>query len=796
MLSMPRIFLLAVSCIFLFRAENSYAPIPPEAYGLPKASPVRKRVDQGLEDWFRKYSDAKFPRSVSHSEFNQWVTKVSKSKVERLMLKMHYYRDRSAQRKRFIPKAMRELEQLFQDDQFVGDDPMMLPWLLGEFLAYRKLDDKTKKRVIELTELYGGTTCSSKRALRKKLSLMSEEKKWDRSKYEAILNQVLSFHSTDYKKKVIKQVLRDLPEDQQTYVRGLISGEVSSYPLVLEKYPWLQDGDEKEIEDLFDPMEEKFISVTKNIKRGRCAGAKKYLIEALKIDVEGKNFTRFKSHAIKVSHCFRRRGQKKLIGFWKGVEHKLQTTYGFDGLELSLRSQGHTYWGNDQFEKAIPIFKDLLVRAKTGGFAEIEARTIYTIGNIKENQGYLVDATKFYQEYVEKFPAAEHRDSALMSLVMLNVAVNQRDLAYKFVQDMIAAETTKAIDDRSTKLHSFALFWGGRIHFERGELLEAEELWRRVASEYYSTFYGAVGHYVLEKLLNYRIALQPSRAQPFNEKRVFAVFNSESLDRISSIKRLLVLGLKSQASCEVSELDMKDQPSRKLAVALLLHAGGSWLKSIQTYSQIPRSHRHSFPLGTEKILFPRAYIDKIEKYAKKLRTDADYIYAIIRQESVFNPSALSPAGARGLMQLMPGTARYEGRSLRRTYIKGSLRKKVIRQSRSKRKLHEADTNIILGVHHVSRLMNRYNSPIFVLTAYNASPNATKRWREKIKTRDVMTFIERIPYRETRSYVKLVLRNYFYYKRWYTGPEEKMPYLDILAPGRLATKEFTGQSKKM
>jgi hypothetical protein len=75
--------------------------------------------------------------------------------------------------------------------------------------------------------------------------------------------------------------------------------------------------------------------------------------------------------------------------------------------------------------------------------------------------------------------------------------------------------------------------------------------------------------------------------------------------------------------------------------------------------------------------------------------------------------------------------------------------------------------------------------VFVLTSYNANPRATERWLESIDSSDMIVFIERIPYRETRSYVKLVMRNYFYYKRWYEGADAPMPLFDGLLPLALA-----------
>ena len=80
-----------------------------------------------------------------------------------------------------------------------------------------------------------------------------------------------------------------------------------------------------------------------------------------------------------------------------------------------------------------------------------------------------------------------------------------------------------------------------------------------------------------------------------------------------------------------------------------------------------------------------------------------------------------------------------------------------------------------------RLYNRYRNPVFVLTSYNANPRATEKWLENLDTSNMLAFIERIPYRETRAYVKLVMRNYFYYKRWYSGSDKPTPFMESLAP---------------
>jgi soluble lytic murein transglycosylase len=179
------------------------------------------------------------------------------------------------------------------------------------------------------------------------------------------------------------------------------------------------------------------------------------------------------------------------------------------------------------------------------------------------------------------------------------------------------------------------------------------------------------------------------------------------------------------------------------------------------------------------LLFPRAFEDKVNYYTKRLDLDPDLILAIIRQESVFNPRARSQVGARGLMQLMPATAVVEVKKLSQGYMPLAQRKQLLTHSGDASQLFDAETNVAIGVHHASRLLQKYRNAIFLLTSYNANPRATERWMQNIPSDDMLTFIERIPYAETKAYVKLVLRNYFYYKRWYGDVHEPLPHLDLL-----------------
>ncbi len=149
-----------------------------------------------------------------------------------------------------------------------------------------------------------------------------------------------------------------------------------------------------------------------------------------------------------------------------------------------------------------------------------------------------------------------------------------------------------------------------------------------------------------------------------------------------------------------------------------------------------------------EILYPRPYLDDVARALKKDTLDPIIPLSLIRQESVFNPLARSPVGARGLMQLMPATARRLRRSVRDKH------------------LVNPGINIELGTKYFKGLMKRYDGNlVYVLAAYNAGEGRVERWKDSLFDSDatILKNIESIPFLETRNYVKLIFRNIFFYK---------------------------------
>lgn len=152
--------------------------------------------------------------------------------------------------------------------------------------------------------------------------------------------------------------------------------------------------------------------------------------------------------------------------------------------------------------------------------------------------------------------------------------------------------------------------------------------------------------------------------------------------------------------------------------------------------------------------FPMPFDSQLQNNAKKNNIDVAWAYAIIRRESSFMPDAASHAGALGLMQVMPGTARY--------LTKKKLKRKT---------LFNPNKNVELGTQYMRYLMDKMdNNPILVTASYNAGWRRVKQWQPEKGNMPLDLWIETIPYKETRNYVKAVLAYQQIYSQHLGGTE--------------------------
>lgn len=300
--------------------------------------------------------------------------------------------------------------------------------------------------------------------------------------------------------------------------------------------------------------------------------------------------------------------------------------------------------------------------------------------------------------------------------------------------------------------HSAAAFWAARANMvvRRPERVNA---FLEAAAAKPRTFYGLLALHVLGRPLPFKWTPPAMGGDAFGAL----------MDRPRGMRAmaLLQVGQPARAGRELRNLTRGgDETLARGALTLAAQAGMAELAV--------RLDARLFPHGGG--YDGAAYPVPVWEPSGGFRVDRALIYALIRQESRFNPKAKSRAGARGLMQLMPGTARFVARSSRVRYD-------------SRRKLFQPEINLTLGQHYIEMLMKdaKINGGLFLmLAAWNGGPGNLNKWRRRTDDLgDPLFFIESLPSRETRNFIEQVLANLWIYRHRLGQPH---PSLAAIAAG--------------
>jgi soluble lytic murein transglycosylase len=241
----------------------------------------------------------------------------------------------------------------------------------------------------------------------------------------------------------------------------------------------------------------------------------------------------------------------------------------------------------------------------------------------------------------------------------------------------------------------------------------------------------------------------------------------EILERITT---LLGVGDVSNAELELNEIGSKTiGQTAALAIAGTLANVGATSSALALAKRLGMDCRDRWPnAGWSEVwrqAYPRPYLELVRKEASRTALPESLVYAIMREESEFDPKAMSLAGAYGLMQLILPTARNAARELG-----------IVATSRS---LLKPQVNVALGTSVLARLMLRFERQIALVAAgYNAGPGRPVRWLREHPGIDTDLWIELIEYSETRNYVKRVLETNASY-RWIYAENSESPSIEVL-----------------
>ena len=296
-----------------------------------------------------------------------------------------------------------------------------------------------------------------------------------------------------------------------------------------------------------------------------------------------------------------------------------------------------------------------------------------------------------------------------------------------------------------------ARYWAGRAWAAVGDTTRARQRWSDNVSRDPQSYYGAVAAR--------RLGQQPWAPPPAADSFVVYPALDTAFARIDLLERL---GMDTEAGHEADALvsAAAESAERLLATAARFRDRGHSARAI-SLAQRALGTGAARDARTYRLIYPVVLRDVLLEESKATKLDPALVAALIRQESRFVPEATSGAGARGLMQVMPDVGRILARSLSFPVWDPVL-------------LYQPDVNAKLGTRHLADLFREYDALPHILAAYNAGASRVERWKTKAGVDDPEMFTERIPYVETRDYVRIVQRNRDLYRALYGWESALVP----------------------
>ena len=267
-------------------------------------------------------------------------------------------------------------------------------------------------------------------------------------------------------------------------------------------------------------------------------------------------------------------------------------------------------------------------------------------------------------------------------------------------------------------------YWLGRAMEKTGNRGRAQEYFQKAARQ--RDYFGF-------------LAAEKIGAPPvFNYKHT-RQDNSQRAHVMNGVQRALILkslGRNGQALEELKALAKGKPPALVEQIALVAHQQGWHFAAISILAQAKI-------WDNLDMRFPIKYRTEVERLARQHRIKPSEIYAIIRKESIFQEDARSQAGARGLMQVMPATARDTANKYGLGYG-------------GPESLTDPNTNLAIGTQYLTNRLQEFGNLAVAAASYNAGPNRARQWLDKYPSLPLDEWIAQIPFNETRDYVKKVM----------------------------------------
>lgn len=276
------------------------------------------------------------------------------------------------------------------------------------------------------------------------------------------------------------------------------------------------------------------------------------------------------------------------------------------------------------------------------------------------------------------------------------------------------------------------IYWRGRAIAALGKPEDAQADFQRIAGQ--AHFYGILAAEALGRLL----ALPPRAAAPSADERHAAETNLALVRGLALIKADLRNDGVREWNWALSGMDDR----QLLAAADFAQRNDVIDRAINTADRTRAEHDFAQR-------YPTPFLDRVAPRVRDVDLDPAWVYGLMRQESRFIMDAKSSAGAKGLMQLMPATAKWVAKKIGMAHYQPG-------------KVTDMDINVTLGTHYMRMVMDSLdNHPVLASAAYNAGPGRARKWRAETPLEGAI-YAESIPFNETRDYVKKVMANAMFY----------------------------------
>jgi tetratricopeptide (TPR) repeat protein len=671
-------------------------------------------------------------------------------------------------RYRFLDPNIQEKRVIFQDG-----------WICYQQKEWDKAKDWFRKALEEYPHLkdystfYLAICLENKGKYKEAISLINRIiKSWPESPLiqRAYLKQAdIYFGEKEYSKAIeaYERSLGIFPEED-TYIRfqiGLANLEIGRWESALENFKALLINEpdsefskmaqqqidilqkEKGIKPFSFSQEEVFQQGESLFKKRKYELAKKAYLSAIDSKLD---FPERCDAFYNLARCYKRIGKRDLS--IKRLKEVIKTAPDSECTSRSRLLLARYLWNEDRNKEA---YQQLEFLRKNNSRWIKKSEVLYILGRMIEGEGRLIDSIKYYEEIISTDPKSSISQMSIWRIGWVYYTGG-------FYKQAISHFDKYLSRIENSALHQRLLYWKARAEEKSGNIQSAIETYQSILKEPDWSFYSGLTEIWLGCQDDPNKSCYNNSENKFKEEEIFPILNEKEKAIVTRVLELWLHGLKEECTNEITHKvysKEKYTPELLFCLSSIAHMNGAHELGIKIgilWKRAKKSEKVSFYKTEDLLLYPLGFLPIVEEKARRYSIDPILVLSVIRQESLFDPDALSRSSAYGLMQIIPSTGNVIAKEL------------GIDLASDINLLFDPDTNLTFGCFFLKRLLDKFeHNMVYALASYNAGPEAVLRWQKSFGHLEIDEFIENIPFSETRDYVKRIMKNYWIYKRIYT-----------------------------